>query len=233
MAKLIEERKIVVPGEGIYQGMDYSPGSGTYREQLEDEDQATIRSSYLGAVEYRKDSLVKTVPLRKKYIPQTGDSVIGEISRISYSNWTVELNSPYKGILPVSEAVDEYVDLGETDISKYLSLGDLVVAKVTKVTKEKDVQLSMSDKLSKKLERGTLTKVPTTKVPRLIGKKGSMINTIKKKTDCTIVVGQNGRVWIKGEAEGLARAAVQKVNQEAHTEGLTERISDWLDEKRS
>jgi len=233
MAKLIEERAVVIPGEGIYQGMDYLPGFGTYRDQAGEEDQAHIRSSYLGVVEYKKDNLVKTVPLRKKYIPQTGDSIIGEISRISYSNWTVELNSPYKGILPVSEAVDEYVDLGETDISKYLSLGDLVVAKVTKVTKEKDVQLSMTDKLSKKLERGTLTEVPTTKVPRLIGKKGSMINTIKRKTDCTIIVGQNGRVWIKGEAEDLARKAVQKVNREAHTDGLTQKIADWLDEKRN
>lgn len=108
-----------------------------------------------------------------------------------------------------------------------------MVAKITKVTKEKDVQLSMSDKLSKKLEQGTLTEVPTTKVPRLIGKKGSMINTIKKKTDCSIIVGQNGRVWIKGEAEDLAREAVQKVDREAHTEGLTEKISDWLDDRRS
>lgn len=233
MAKLIEERSIVIPGEAIYEGMDYVPGFGTYREESEDKEDSNVRSRYLGAVEYRKGNQVKTVPLRKKYIPQTGDSVIGEISRISYSNWTVELNSPYTGILPVSEAVDEYVDLGETDISKYFSLGDLVVAKITKVTKEKDVQLSMSDKLSKKLERGTLTEVPTTKVPRLIGKKGSMINTIKRKTDCTIIIGQNGRVWIKGEAEDLAREAVQKVNREAHTEGLTQKISDWLDERRS
>ncbi len=59
-----------------------------------------------------------------------------------------------------------------------------------------------------------------------------MINAIKKKTDCTIIVGQNGRVWIKGEAEDLARKAVQKVNQEAHTDGLTEKVSNWLDENR-
>ena len=57
-----------------------------------------------------------------------------------------------------------------------------------------------------------------------------MIELIKNKTGCQIVVGQNGVVWLKGTNEGLAAKTVLMIEREAHTEGLTERITQFLEE---
>jgi len=73
-----------------------------------------------------------------------------------------------------------------------------------------------------------LTITPS-KVPRLIGKQGSMIELIKNKTNCQIIVGQNGVVWIKGEQEGLAAKAILTIENESHISGLTDKITAMLE----
>jgi len=57
-----------------------------------------------------------------------------------------------------------------------------------------------------------------------------MINMIKEKTRCDIVVGQNGVVWVKGdpEMEKVARKVILMIDREAHTSGLTDRVRDTL-----
>lgn len=225
MGKLVEDKQISIPGQKLYDGTDYTPGYGTFYKDK------TIRSTYLGATEFRDKKTVKVVPIHGKYLPQKNDNIIGEIKEVSYSNWTVDLNSPYDGILPLGEAVDEYIDLSEDDLATYFDIGDLVMAKIQKVTQDNDVQLSMNEERTRQLKGGRIAEVTPAKVPRLIGREGSMINMIKKKTDCTIIVGQNGRVWVNGERERLAVKAVRKVDKEAHTTGLTDRMDEWLDEK--
>ncbi|MDY6778081.1 MAG: exosome complex RNA-binding protein Rrp4 [Candidatus Nanohaloarchaea archaeon] len=226
MSKLVDNRSIVVPGEPLYEGQDYSPGRGTYQEGK------TIHSLFLGMAEFRKGDEIRVTPQNGKYIPQPGDSVIGEISRVSHSRWNVDLNSPYEGVLQISDAVDEYIDLEQDELADYFDLGDLIVTKVTKVTKGMDVDVTMDDKNARQLEGGRVIEIEPPKVPRLIGRRGTMVNMIKNKTNCTIIVGQNGRVWIQGEQEGLAAKACRKVDREAHISGLTDKISDWLDERK-
>ena len=65
---------------------------------------------------------------------------------------------------------------------------------------------------------------------RLIGKKGSMINMIKDKTNCKIIVGQNGLVWVKGEEdmEQLTKDIIHMIEAEAHTSGLTNKVKNKL-----
>ncbi len=226
MSKLTENRSRVVPGEPLFEGHNFVAGKGTYRSN------DRIQSLYTGSVEYRdSDKEVRVTPERGKYVPEKGDSVIGEISRVSHSNWTVDINSPYDAIMPIGEAVEEYVDLTEDDIADWFDIGDLVVGKVQKVTRGKDVQLTMQDRMAKKLEGGRVITVPPSKVPRLIGRNGTMVNTIKGKTDCRIIIGQNGRVWIKGEKEKLGVKACKKVSEEAHRSGLTDHIAEWLEEQ--
>jgi exosome complex component RRP4 len=225
MTQIVDNRECVVPGQALADGDKHRPGDGTCQRD------GAIRSCYLGTVQFR-DGDVRVTPVRGRYIPQKGDSIIGEISRVSYSNWTVDLNSPYDAILPVGEAVEEYVDLAEDDLADWFDIGEAVVAKVQKVTKGKDVQLTMEDRLSKKIEGGRIINVAPTKVPRLIGRGGTMVKTIKSATDTRIVIGQNGRVWIKGEQEGLAARACRKVEREANTSGLTDKIEEWLEEQR-
>jgi exosome complex component RRP4 len=81
-----------------------------------------------------------------------------------------------------------------------------------------------------KFKGGIIVDIAPTKVPRLIGKKGSMINMIKDKTKCKIVVGQNGLVWVKGDEdmEQLTKNIIHLIEAEAHTSGLTNKIKNKL-----
>ena len=63
---------------------------------------------------------------------------------------------------------------------------------------------------------------------------GSMIKMLKNLTGCNIFVTQNGRIWIRGDnikKERLLIDAINKINREAHTSGLTDRIEAYLKEK--
>ncbi len=219
---LVEEKKLVIPGEVLAKGLDYLPSSGTYRTDDE------IKSKLLGLIRLR-EKYISVVPLSGVYIPRPDDKIIGTIEDMQSTFWIVDLNSPYDAILPLSEAVADYIDFSKTDISVYYDIGDIIYAKVLNVSKTKSVSLTMNDYRAKKLIGGRLLSITYSKVPRLIGKEGSMIELIKSKTGCNIVIGQNGVVWIKGEKEALAAKVILMVEQEAHTEGLTDRITKLLE----
>lgn len=219
---LIKERKLVTPGDIIARGLEYLPGAGCYRTDHE------IKSKLLGLLKV-KDRMLSVIPLAGVYVPKPGDGIIGIVTDMQTTFWILDINSPYDAILQIGEAVKEYVDLSKTDISVYFDVGDVVYAKVLNVTKSKNVQLTMADYRAKKLTGGRLLHITPSKVPRLIGKGGSMIELIKGKTGCQIVVGQNGLVWLRGTDESLASKAVLMVEQEAHIAGLTDRITKMLE----
>jgi exosome complex component RRP4 len=86
----------------------------------------------------------------------------------------------------------------------------------------------MQDPKSRKFRSGRIVSMSPAKVPRLIGKEGSMINVIKDKAGCRINVGQNGLVWFEGEKEDLVVDAIRLIEREAAMDGLTERVSSML-----
>jgi len=73
-------------------------------------------------------------------------------------------------------------------------------------------------------------KVNPFKVPRIIGKQGSMVTIIKQATNCQVVVGQNGLIWLEGTPQDEVKAvsAIKKIEKESHMPGLTERIKKFL-----
>lgn len=219
---LVKERQLVIPGETLANGLDFLPSSGCYREDNE------IKAKLLGLVRL-KDRFIGIIPLAGVYVPKLGDGVIGFVEDMQNTLWVIDINSPYDAILPLGEAVGEYIDLNKTDISIYYDIGDVVYAKVLSVSKTKSVVLTMNDQRSRKLMSGRILKITPSKVPRLIGKEGSMIELIKNKTKCQIIVGQNGVVWLKGEKESLASKAILTIETESHISGLTDKISAMLD----
>lgn len=218
---LVSEKQLVIPGEVLAEGLDFFPGTGCYR------DNNVICSKLLGLVRL-KDRFINVISLGGVYIPKQGDGIIGVIEDVQSTFWIVDINSPYDGILPLSEAVGEYVDIQRTDISRYFDVGDIIYAKIFNVSRTKSVQLSMNDLRAKKLRGGRILTVTPSKVPRIIGKEGSMIDMIKQATGCQIVVGQNGIVWINGEKESLATKAILVIEKNSHISGLTEKISEML-----
>jgi exosome complex component RRP4 len=82
-----------------------------------------------------------------------------------------------------------------------------------------------------KIPTGELIKISPTRVPRLIGKRGSMIQTIEHATSTRITIGQNGLIVVSGkDKEGVTLAinAIHIVEVEAHTSNLTQRIKQLL-----
>ncbi|NIO44200.1 MAG: RNA-binding protein [Candidatus Aenigmarchaeota archaeon] len=220
---LVSERQFVIPGETLATGLDFLPSSGCFREDNE------IKAKLMGLTKI-KERFVGVIPLAGVYIPKQGDGVIGLVEDMQTTIWILDINSPYDAILTLGEAVGEYVDLTKTDISVYYDIGDLIYAKVLNVSKSKQISLTMNDYRSRKLIGGRILKITPSKVPRLIGKEGSMIELIKKSTKCQIIVGQNGIVWLKGEKEALASKAILTIDAESHIVGLTDKISQLLEQ---
>ena len=218
---LVKEKEIVIPGQTLAKGLDYLPSNGCYRSNNE------IKAKVIGLAKV-KDRYIGIIPLSGVYMPKHGDGIIGTVTDIQSTFWIVDINSPYDSILQLGEAVGEYVDLSKTDISTYFDVGDVIYAKILNVAKSKNITLTMNDYRAKKLVGGKLLSITPSKVPRLIGREGSMIELIKNKTGCQIIVGQNGVVWIKGEKESLAIKAIMTIEHESHISGLTDRITSLL-----
>jgi len=220
---LVKEKDIVVPGEELVEGMDYLPSHGTYR------DGDKIVTSHLGLVRI-DGKVIKVIPLSGIYTPKRGDTIIGIVIDVLMSGWRIEFGSPYSAILGLKEATSSFIARG-ADLTKFYDIGDYVCAKITNVTSQKLIDVSMRGPGFRKLEGGTIIKVNTSKVPRIIGKRGSMISMIKNSLDCRITVGQNGVVWISGtpEMEVLAIKTIKKIEEEAHLSGLTEEIKKYLE----
>lgn len=213
-----EERSIVIPGDLLSEDSKQS-GEGTYVEK------GRVYSALYGVVDKR--DRIRVIPLTGKYIPGRGDVVIGKIVDMTFSNWIVDINSPYEALLHVSE-YSEKVD--QSNMDRYIKVGDLIIARVVDVDATMKIELSMRDDRSRVLKHGRIIDISHTKVPRVIGRNGSMISMLKKELNCSIFIGQNGRIWIRGEDEmvDLATKAILKIEREAHTTGLTDRIKEYI-----
>jgi exosome complex component RRP4 len=216
-----EAVEVVVPGEFIAEKAGRKVGQGAYY------DGEKVFAEVLGIPKVNEDEIF-IIPLSGVYIPSEGDKVIGSINAVEISGWTVDVNSPYLGFLPLSEGVAGFVDSHRADLSTFFDVGDLIFCKISKCTKNKTIQVSMRVIGAKKLYNGITIKVTPSKIPRIIGKNGSMVSLIKEKTGCDIIAGQNGVVWIKGDDKAKAIEAILKIEKESHTTGLTEKIEEML-----
>jgi exosome complex component RRP4 len=209
----------VVPGETLTAD-DMRTGLGAYK--VGDE----IVSATLG-IKNVDGTYASVIPLGGKYIPRVGDIVIGKIEDVGPSNWLIEIASPYPAPMHVNE-VPWHVEFGET--TDFMKTGDTVIVRIIKVTMVGRVQVTMEGPGLRKLQGGHITTVPHSKVPRVIGTKGSMISLIKKYTSCRLVVGQNGRIWIDGEPDDIliAIGAIQMIAEQAHVHGLTNNVKEFL-----
>ncbi len=223
---LVEEKSVVVPGEVIAEGMDHLPSEGTYR--LDEK----ILSNKLGLLVI-EGKVLKTIPLAGRYLPKTGDVILGKVIDILMSGWRMDINSAYSAVLPLQHASFNYIQKG-ADLSKVFAIEDYVVTKIINVTSQNLVDISMKGPGLKKLNGGKIIRVNHTKVPRIIGKKGSMVSLIKDVTGCRIIVGQNGLIWVQGEPaqEVIAVRTIRKIEEEAHKSGLTEDIKTFLDKNK-
>ena len=197
-------KTIVVPGELVTDERK-KLGSHTYLNQ------GRIYSDCLGIARIEGDTAT-VVPLEGKYLAQPGDLVVGVLVSEKFAGYTTDINHFYNAFVLKKE------------IQENLKPGTIVSAKVYSVNEMNEVELEQP----RVFYGGDLISVSPVKIPRVIGKNGSMLEVLKRGTGCSILVGRNGRIWLKGSNVALAIKAVEMIERQAHLDNLTEKVTAFL-----
>ena len=220
------KRRYVIPGDVITTG-PYRPEQNVILQGDK------IMSTVIGISEIYDDS-VKVIPLTGIYVPKNNDLVIGKIVSHSSLSWAVDINSLYPGMLPASDVFGRNFQASSDDMNSKLKKGDLIVARIGNFDRSRDPLITIGDRELGKIESGELIRISPSKIPRLIGKQGTMIQIIETATNATITIGQNGWVVVSCETpDGLSKAikAIKMVEKQAHIANLTDRIKSMLESK--
>lgn len=227
MSKLkTKEKEIAVPGEILATGMDFLPSYGTYREG------DAIRAGKLGIVQI-DGKVIKLVQIKGRYLPKRGDTIIGKVTDILMSGWRLSTNSAYSAVMPLKDASNEYIERG-SNLARIFNFDDVIMCKITNVTSQKLIDVSAKGPGLRRLRGGMIITVSPYKVPRIIGKAGSMVSMVKQATGSQILVGQNGVVWINNDdpkMEVLTIKVIKQIEAEGHFSGLTDKIKKVLEKE--
>jgi exosome complex component RRP4 len=227
MPVFFEKKQLVAPGDLLAEG-DYVSGDSTYKEN------GKVYASRLGLVDY-DGRRVYVVALKAFYIPAPGDTVIGKVVETTPGGWVIDINAPQFARLRASDVVERSFKPETTDLPSIFDVGDLIIAKVVAYDRTRDPQLSIREPGLGKIMRGQLFEVTPTKIPRVIGRQGSMVSMIKRETGCQLTIGQNGLILISGRSpteERLAVLALRKIEAESHTSGLTDQVNEMIKKER-
>ena len=220
------KRKYVIPGDVVTTG-PFRPEQNVVLEGNK------IISTTIGISEIYDDS-VRVIPLTGKYIPKINDLVIGKVISHTSLSWELDINSCYVGFLPAQDVFGRDFSAHADELTSKLKSGDLVVARIANFDRTRDPLVTISDRDLGKIDSGDLVKISPSKVPRLIGKRGTMIQAIEMATNAAVTIGQNGWVVVSCESsEGLLKAkkAIQMVDDKAHIANLTDQVKEMLESK--
>lgn len=219
---------IVVPGDIIAKGKDYKILEGAFKHNDK------VISEVIGIV-YIREKTIKVVPLEGRfYIPKVGDIVMGIVIDYSSISWTIDIKAPYVARLDASDFLGHPIDPARDDITKYLNVGDILIAKVAVADRLTHPQLVAHGPGLGRIIGGRIVFVSPQKIPRILGKNQSMIKMIREITKVDIRVCNNGYIWFKTDNEELEKIvieAIMKIAREAHVSRLTERIRKYLLER--
>jgi exosome complex component RRP4 len=227
MSLLIEKRQLVTPGEKLAEG-EYSAGENTYREG------DGIFSQLLGLANL-EGKHISVVPLTGGYTPHVKDLVIGKVIDMNMG-WFVDINATSDAVLSVADMTGKSFGPRLGSLSKILDIGDIVIAEVAAFDRTRNPLITVQGSGLGKIKKGLVIDVAPAKIPRLIGRKGSMITMLKRESKCEIVVGQNGRVLIDGSDPNmvdLVIKVIKMVEEQAHTSGLTDRVKTFIETQKA
>ena len=219
------QNHFVLPGDIIVTG-DYTPEQNV----IIDGDRAI--STTVGFSEVN-DNRVGVISLTGFYIPKIDDLVIGKVISFSALSWEIDINSYYSAILPASDVFGRDFTSSRDNLSLKLAKGDLIAARIVN-TGSREPLITISGQDLGKIDSGELVKISPSKVPRLIGKQGSMIQAIEGATNSSITIGQNGLIILNNDNNsGLERAtrAIKMIELNLYEPNLEEKIQNLLDDQ--
>jgi len=207
---------LVIPGQVIAvmnsestEEQSFLRGHGTYMETVGNEDR--LIASVCGTVQ-RVNKLITVVPFCELlYQGHVGDLVVGRVSMVQNSRWTVQLvpnqkdaQLPLSGVHLPGGAQRVRTAQDQRDMRLFLQEGDLISAEVHKVQiSDGTLMLHTRSFRYSKLENGCLIRVPPALIAR---RKNHALTLINGKLD--VLWGTNGLIWIQ-------RATVQSTTTTA------------------
>lgn len=203
-----KEKKIVVPGELLTEERK-KLGQHVFVQN------GKVYSDALG-ITYPSSSVAYVVPLSGRYLPQRDDLLVGIVKQETMKGYMVDINSIYPCYLAADKVRDK------------LSIGSVISAKVDSVNEMNEADLFDV----RVFYGGEVIQVTPSKVPRVIGKNGSMLTVLKEGTGCNLLVGRNGWVWVKGGDSKMLSDALRLIESEAHKDNLTVKVEEFLKEKK-
>ena len=216
----VSSRKLVLPGDLLE--TKSKPGHGIFRRD------GRVHASVLGYSSDQSGYMNVNAITGRSYTPKVGDKIVAICVETAPSVWRMDIGASFNSTLHHSESGWK-VPFGDT--ARFLAIGDAIWAEVFMVDAAGSHQISLKKDDCRKLYSGTIVKIGPTNVPRVIGKQGSMISLIRDNTKTRIQIGQNGYVWIDGEGKdiALAQEAIETIDREATSEGLTKKIEKLLE----
>ncbi len=158
------------------------------------------------------------VPLEIAYRAKIGDNIVGFVVMKRSVGYFIDSGTAYTMIVLNRELQGE------------LRMGNIISARISRVEDDQTVILNNV----RRLKAGKIVEVPSSKVPRIIGKDASMIKLIKEKTNCDLFVGANGYVYItdrdKNANVSKAIAAIRMIVRMSHLHSLTDIVEKFLGE---
>ncbi|MCD6229219.1 MAG: hypothetical protein J7K00_00255 [Candidatus Diapherotrites archaeon] len=170
-------------------------------------------SKFYGILNSRNDFTAVNA-LNGVYLPKREDVVICFVEDVKFSGVVADINSPYQAYMQTKDSRIRF------------EMHNVFAATVIDADSSQNILLDYPEKLT----GGTVIRFPPLKIPRAIGRNASMVKMIKDLTGCKIIIGKNGRIWINGENQNLAKKAFEMISKQAHIPGLTERVRKSLEE---
>jgi exosome complex component RRP4 len=230
-----DSRDLVVPGEVLTEETQkFLPGRGT----ILNKEKNKIISLNIGLKQIKKN-YINVIPLRGFYTPRPGDKVIALVVDKNPVKYKCDINAKDFGQLKPKNTIKRGkvrgfrgagVSHGVVSTEKF-DIGDILVVKILSADRLNKPELTTVGKYLGKKNNGIVISIDPPKIPRVIGRNGSMIKMLKNLTNCNIFVTQNGRIWLKGEDiahERLLIESIYKIASEAHTVGLTDRMQEYI-----
>ena len=225
MRNFKDKKQYVIPGDVI------TTSPLRLRENVTLDGKRIIATS-IGLTNIYDDS-VRVIPLSAVYLPKIDDIVIGKIKSIFGNSWFADINSCYQGMLLGQDVFGRGSSPTMSDMKSRLDIGDLICAKIANFDRSREPLISIADHNLGKIDSGELVKISPPKIPRLIGKHGSMIQTIESSTDTSITIGQNGLIVLKSESDSNLDKIIKvfkMLDSTTDDSNMDEKIQKILDE---
>jgi exosome complex component RRP4 len=211
---------LVIPGDKISSDTSDRLGHGVIKLNGE------MIATKLGYVVVKAGEISIT-PIHTAYFPRPGDLVIAYIEGMRSNIWFIDLNAPFNAILPMSLAPMK-IDYGGTRDA--MNVGTTILCRVQEVDEAHSSVVTMKGMGLRKVNSGFVDTIPPHLVGTISSGSNAIINQLKDTSNCRIILGANGRIWVDGEPEGIriVRDALAFVRDNEHSTDLAGAFASHL-----